>query len=525
MTDDKHTVTHTRVPRPRRTRTATSRRRDPEDGRPAAAPPSPLPMSSGVSQRSIRGTAARPVRLACALVALVLGACAVPDTDRAFDPVRQTTATHLGEGVDLTWAREPAAQQHTDARVTALLAQPLGMDAAVQVALLNNRGLQAAFAELGLTDAQVAQAGRLSNPGFSFGRVTRGDEVELERGLHLDLARLLVLPLIREQEARRLQQVQAQVAMQVLALAADTRKAWVEAVAATEATRYADQVMQAAQAGAELARRMAQVGNFNTLQRAREQMFYAEAAQNLARAQQQQHASRERLTRLLGLWGEQTRFALPERLPDLPAQPRDLPDIERLALSQRLDVAAARAGVEQTARHLGLTRSTRLVNVLELGTMRNSSNEAPTQKGWEVGLELPLFDWGTARVAQAQAVYMQALHRAADTAIQARSEVREAYGAYRTAWDIARHQREEVVPLAARISEENLLRYNGMLIGVFDLLADARAQIASVQGAIQTLRDFWIAQADLDMALVGKPSLTAAPGPKIAAGGDAGAGH
>ena len=473
-----------------------------------------------------REMASRAARLAGVLAALALGACASPDPDGTFDAMRQSAGPHLGAGVELAWAREPAAQQRIDERVATLLSQPLGREEAVQMALLNNRGLQAAFAELGLTDAQVAQAGRLPNPGFSFGRVTRGDEVELERGLHLDLARLLVLPLIRQQEARRLAQVQAQVAMQVLALAADTRKAWVEAVAARESARYADQVMQAAQAGAELARRMAQVGNFNTLQRAREQMFHAEAAQNLARAQQQAHATRERLTRLLGLWGEQTRFTLPERLPDLPAQPRELPDLERLALSQRLDVAAARASVEQTARHLGLTRSTRLVNVLELGAMRNSSNEAPTQKGWEVGLELPLFDWGTARVAQAQAVYMQAVHRAADTAIQARSEVREAYGAYRTAWDIARHQREEVVPLATRISEENLLRYNGMLIGVFDLLADARAQIASVHGAIQSLREFWIAQAELDMALVGKPSLTAASGPAIAAGGgDAGAGH
>ena len=157
--------------------------------------------------------------------------------------------------------------------------------------------------------------------------------------------------------------------------------------------------------------------------------------------------------------------------------------------------------------------------------MRNSSNEAPTQKGWEVGLELPLFDWGTARVAQAQAVYMQALHRAADTAIQARSEVREAYGAYRAAWDIARHHREEIVPLRARISEENLLRYNGMLIGVFELLADARSQIAGVHAAIDALRDFWIAQAELDMAMVGKPSLSAAPGPSPAKAEAGGAGH
>jgi outer membrane protein TolC len=107
--------------------------------------------------------------------------------------------------------------------------------------------------------------------------------------------------------------------------------------------------------------------------------------------------------------------------------------------------------------------------------------------------------------------------RAAAVAIDARSEVREAYGAYRTAYDIARHQRDERVPLARRISDENLLRYNGMLIGVFELLADARTQIATVNAAIDAQRDFWLAQADLDMALLGKPGLDAAAA--VAAGG------
>jgi len=65
-----------------------------------------------------------------------------------------------------------------------------------------------------------------------------------------------------------------------------------------------------------------------------------------------------------------------------------------------------------------------------------------------------------------------------------------------------------VVPLKQRISEENLLRYNGMLIGVFALLADARAQIASVNAAIEAQRDFWLADADLQMALVGTPGKT-----------------
>jgi outer membrane protein TolC len=452
-----------------------------------------------------------------AMALLALNGCANFSADGGFSEVRQMAEQRLGVPASLDWARQPADQGRIDARVGELLAQPLDMNAAVQVALLNHRGLQAAYAELGITQAEVVQAGRLPNPGFSFGRVTQGAEIELERGLHFNLARVLAWPLVQRLEARRLAQAQTQVAQQVLALAGDTRKAWVQAVAAQEGVRYSRQVMQAAEASAELARRMAQVGNFNKLQQAREQGFYADAALALARAEQQRRATRERLTRLMGLWGEQTAFRLPERLPDLPAQPRELPEVERTALAQRLDVAASRTGVEATARNLGLTRTTRFVNVLELGLARNSSNEAPTQKGWEIGFELPLFDWGSARVARAEAVYMQALQLAAETAINARSEVREAYGAYRSAWDIARHQRDEIVPLKQRISEENLLRYNAMLIGVFELLADARSQIASVNGAIDALRDYWIAQADLDMALVGKPNLSAASSPPMGA--------
>ena len=431
-----------------------------------------------------------------------LAGCASFSPDGGFAPVEQTAQERLGK--EVRWARSDADREAIARRVDALLARPLAMDDAVQLALLNNRGLQAAFFELGIGEAELVQASRLPNPGFGFARLTRGDEIE----------------------SRRFAQTQGRAALAVLELAADTRKAWVQAVAAQETVRYRTQVMQAAEASAELARRMAQVGNFSKLQQAREQSFYADAALNLARAQQAQLASRERLTRLLGLWGGQTGFRLPERLPDLPAAPQELPDVERIALAQRLDVQGERLAAEQTAKQLGLTRTTRFVNVLELGIVRNSSNEAPVQRGWEIGFELPLFDWGTARVARAESVYRQSLERAAATAINARSEVREAYGAYRTAWDVAKHHRDEIVPLHQRIAEENVLRYNGMLIGVFELLADARAQIAGVNAAIDALRDFWLAQADLDMALIGKPGLAAAAAisanPPAEAGG---AGH
>ena len=453
--------------------------------------------------------------------AAVLGGCASFSSDGGFAAVEKTARDRLGKDLQVQWARSDADQDSIAKRVGELLSRPLTVDDAVQVALLNNRGLQATFQDLGISEAEVVQAGRLPNPGFSFGRSSRGDEREIERGLHFNIARLIAMPLIGRMEARRFEQTKAMVAMSVLTLAADTRKAYYNALAAEETVRYLRKVKQTADASAELARRMEQVGNFNKLQRAREQVFYADAALNLARAEQAQRATRERLTRLLGAWGTQTQFALPERLPDLPKDVLELPDIERVAMSQRLDVQGAKLAAEQTARNLGLTRTTRFVNVLELGLMRNSSNEAPTQRGWEIGFELPLFDWGGARVARAEGVYMQTVHRAAETAINARSEVREAYTGYRSAYDIARHQRDEVVPLNQRIAEENMLRYNGMLIGVFELLADARTQIASVNGSIQALRDFWIAQADLDMALIGKPSLAsstgAAAGPAMAA--------
>jgi outer membrane protein TolC len=460
--------------------------------------------------------------LALLAAAATLAGCASVTPDSGFGTVAQSTQARIGK--DLRWARSDADLDTIATRVAELLAKPLTVEDAVQVALLNNRGLQADIQELGITEAEVVQAGRLPNPGFGFGRTKKGDEREIERGLHVNLARLVAMPLIGKLEARRFEQVKGRVEMRVLSLAADTRKAYFTALAAEETVRYMRQVKEAADASAELARRMEQVGNFNKLQRAREQSFYANAALRLAQAEQSQRATRERLVRLLGVWGLQAGFTLPARLPDLPPSPLELPDIEQVALAQRLDVQAAKLAAEQTASNLGLTRTTRFVNVLELGVMRNSSNEAPTQRGWEIGFELPLFDWGGARVARAEAVYMQTLHRAAETAINARSEVREAYTGYRSAYDIARHHRDEIVPLHQRIAEENLLRYNGMLIGVFDLLADARTQIASVNAAIEALRDFWIAQADLDMALIGKPTLAAAAGPAMAVEA-AGAGH
>ena len=456
--------------------------------------------------------------------AAVLAGCATTSPDAAIEPVQQQLRQHTGT----TLARWPDAQApsaEAQQRTRTLLAAPLTLDGAVEVALLNHRGLQAALADLGVTQAELAQATRLPNPGFTFSRTTRGEEIEWERGLHLNLGRLLLMPLTRTLENHRLAQQQAQTTQRVVTQIAGVRRAWVEAVAAEESLRYLRQVHDAAEAGAELARRMAQAGNFNKLALAREQSFEADAVLNVARGERARDAARERLNRALGLWGDQLGYTLPERLPDLPATPIEQPDIESRALAQRLDVQAAKTATEQTARALGLTRTTRFLNVLEVGATRSVTNDGHRSRAWEVGLELPLFDWGDAKVARAEASYTASLHRTAAIAIDARSEVREAYRHWRHAWDIARHVQTAIVPLRQRIRDENVLRYNGMLIGVFELLADARAQIASVNAAIDARREFWLADADLQMAMLGRPTLSAGAAPSSSAGADAGGGH
>ncbi|MEX8494110.1 TolC family protein [Sphaerotilus sp.] len=462
--------------------------------------------------------------LSALAVAAVLTGCASTSPDAAIEPLQQPLRQHTGTTL-IRWPDAQAPSAAAQQRLRTLLAAPLTMDGAVEVALLNHRGLQASLADLGVTQAELAQATRLPNPGLSFKRTTSGETVEWERGLHLGLSHLLLMPLTRTLESHRLAQQQAQTMLAVVTQIAGVRRAWVEAVAAEESLRYLNQVQDAAAAGAELARRMAQAGNFNKLSLAREQSFEADAVLNVARGERARDATRERLNRALGLWGDQLDYTLPERLPGLPAAPTEQPDIEQRALAQRLDVQAAKTATEQTARALGLTRATRFVNVLELGVIRANTNAGERSRAWEVGLELPLFDWGDARVARAEAAYTASLHRTAEIAIDARSEVREAYRNWRHAWDIARHVQTAVVPLRQRIRDENVLRYNGMLIGVFELLADARAQIASVNSAIDARRAFWLADADLQMAMLGRPTLSAGAAPASSTAADAGGGH
>ncbi|MEO8418846.1 MAG: TolC family protein, partial [Methylophilaceae bacterium] len=420
--------------------------------------------------------------------------------------VQQVTKARIGK--DVQWVRNDQERAALVQHVDELLKEPLSADNVVQIALLNNKKLQSAFFDLGISEADLVQASRLPNPSFSMLYASHDGEYKIEQSLTFNIFALVTMPLAREVERRRFEQTKKLATIEVLRLASDTRKAYFNAIAAEQSVAYMEQVQRATEASAELAQKMVQAGNFSTLDQAREQAFYAEAAAQQARARQNAVTAREQLIRLMGLWGGQTAFKLPERLPDLPTTPRDQPNIEAQAMQQRIDLQALKQDMDALAKNLGLAKTTRFINVLEFGPARvlEGKRSDPYKTGYTVSFELPIFDFGTAKVAKAEAIYMQSFNRAVEAAVNARSEVREAYSNYRTSYDLAKHYRDEIVPLRKRIADENQLRYNGMLMSVFELLSDAQSQIVSVNSYIEALRDFWVAQANLDMVMTSKPS-------------------
>ena len=450
-----------------------------------------------------------PLRAAAACAILLLTGCASVAPDRGFGAVAETTRARIG-------AEPRLALSEADARVVqqnvrAILARPLDMDGAVRVVLLNNPGLQASYWQAGIAQADLVQASRLQNPSFDFKRTSGGGSLEIERTLTFNVIGALLTPLASKLEARRFEQVKLELGAAIEQHAADTRHAWVEAVAASQALDYARQVDAAAQASADLAGRMAQSGNMSQLDLAREQVFQAETAATLARAGKQAVDAREKLTRLLGAWGQDAQYTLPEHLPELPAAPAQLADVERIALEQRLDVRAAQAQLQATASDLGLSRTTRFINALDLAGVNRNDTGAPTAHGYELTVALPLFDWGGAKVAKAEAIYMQAAQRVAQAAVTARSEARESYLDYRNAYEVAAHYRDTIIPLRKKISREVLLRYNGMQASPLELLADSREQASAVSAYIDALKEFWSAHASLEAALGARIGSKAAP--------------
>ncbi|PCK77228.1 TolC family protein [Rhizobium sophoriradicis] len=439
------------------------------------------------------------------------------------------------------WIQNQSQARSAAVQVKSLLAQkkPLGVETAVQIALLNNKGLQAAYADLGDSAADAWQSTMFINPTVSIGTTGIGTpELEAFKTIEGMITTNVLALATRNRDIAiadtRFRQAQLTAAVRTLQVAADARRAWIGAVAAWENVGQLQRAQAAADAASELAEKLGETGAMAKGAQAREHVFVAELAGETAKARLAARLAKEELTRLMGLWGSDLDYQVPNGLPPLPKSIVKRDTIEAEALKNRIDLQVAKLELEATARSYGLTEATRYVTDLEILTgfeteREIEDDEKKTETTAQVELEfaIPIFDTGKARMRKAELAYMRAANLLAEKAVNVRSEARSAYEAYRSNYDIARHYRNSVVPLRTKVEEESLLTYNGMISNTFELLTDTRDKINSILLSVNAKRDFWLAEANLAPAIYGGGATTASAETEVAAApeGGGGGGH
>jgi outer membrane protein TolC len=437
--------------------------------------------------------------------ALGLSGCASFSPDGGMTVV--SNLTHETIKKDVAFVRSADDAERASSAVKRLLSQPLTADAAVQVALLGNKGLQAAYNELALAETSLVEQSLPPNPAFSLSRISGDGASEAERQVVGNILALATLPVRSDIERDRFRQAQLMAALATLRLAVEVRRTYFRAVAANELVGVLTDAKSTAETTANLAKKLGETGSINKLDQAREQVFYAEATADLAAARQNAASSRERLARLMGLWDGDLGFRIPNRLPPLPRQPSALRAIEADAVGHRIDLQIARIELVALAKSLDLTTATRFVTLLDVAGIDRRTREpgaAPfRERGFDVAFQIPIFDGGEVRVRRVTETYNLAFNRLTEKAINVRSEAREAYRTYRSTYDIASHYEREILPLRAIINEEMRLRLSSMQVDVFALLTEARQRVASLRAAIEAKRDFFLTQSELQTAVNG----------------------
>lgn len=451
---------------------------------------------------------------------LVLGACAtaIPgaytEPKAGFANVASQVSPAIGKRT--VFAETQAENEALRKQVHAMVhRKTISADTAVQVALLNNKGLQASYANVGLSAAEAWQQSTPENPVVSLGILGIGaPELGAYRAIE-GLIRANILDATTRKQRRAIadanfRQAQLEAVNDTLALANQTRQAWVNAVSAFETVSYLKRAKATSDAGSELARRLGETGALNRAGQAREQAFNAELAGQLARARLDATMAKEELTRLMGLWGTEVNYFVPDALPALPRSIGRVTGVEAKALRNRVDLRVAKLGLEAQAKAFGLTDQTRIVSDLEIvggfeleREAEDGETESETTPQVEIEFAIPIYDTGKARMRKAELMYLQSANVLAEKAVDVRSEARGAEAAYHASYKIARHYRDVLVPLRTTVEEEGLLSYNGMITNTFELLTDVRQKLAASLEAANAKRDFYIAQANVTAAIYG----------------------
>jgi cobalt-zinc-cadmium efflux system outer membrane protein len=439
------------------------------------------------------------------LLVLVMAGCAQVPKEAGFNDVKDL----VGQRVDyrLHWNQDAETDREVEKAIDELLQNALMPETAVQIALLNNPNLQALYEDLGVTQADVVDAGLLENPVI-FGQARfpskSGESTNYEFGMTQNFLNILMQPARKRLSAIRFEQVKLYVADEVIRMVAEVRKSYFAALGAKQIRDMRNEITLAAANSFELAQRLHSAGNISDLQLATENVHFEQSRLELARNETALLDAREQLTRLMGLWGSQTHWRLPTQLPDMPSDEISLEQLESMAIENRLDLAAERKAVEALAQALGITIGWRWVGHVEVGI----STERETDRTWLTGpslaIELPIFNQRQADIARLEAQLRRSQKRLTAQAIDIRSEVRSLRNRLMMQRNVIDHYRRAVLPLREQIVDLTLKNYNYMLTGAFDLLMAKKQEFEAYQMYLEAIRDYWIIRADMQRSLGGR---------------------
>ena len=438
---------------------------------------------------------------------LVLGAgalagCAHVDPNPAFRDLANTV--HLRTGKRVQWNRGSAEDAQAQAAVARLLSRPLTADSAVQVALLNNRNLQATYEELGIAQADLVEAGLLKNPTFLFERRLPGQAAEID--VLQEFLDLILLPLRKRIAAAQFEAAKLRVGHDILTTAAEVRAAFYEHQGDQQLVDLRKTVADATERSAETALKMHEAGNLRNLDLASEQATHAQAKIDVAKVQASAVGSREKLNKVMGAFGTQTSWTVTSRLPELPGNEVPVSRLESRAIEQRLDLAAARQQLIAEARARGIAPAEAIFARAEIGSHYEHEIEPRHSTGPSISVPIPIFNQGQPASARANARVRQAEQRYLALAADIRSDVRAARDKMLLARREVEYFKSTALPMRTRVTEESQLQYNAMQISPFQLLQAKQEEVKTGADSIEALRDYWMARAELEKAVGGSLS-------------------
>lgn len=448
-------------------------------------------------------TSRQEIGWAC-LVLFGLGGCASVDPRAGFPEV--SAAVEERYAAKLVWNRGTELDKEAEEKLRILLHKKLTADDALQIAMLNNRDLQATYVELGVAQADLVQAGLFRNPilDAAVQFPLSGVLPDIQLSVVLSLLDALYVPLRKRVAAAQFEEAKLRVTGAVLDFALQVRTMFYEHQADEQMLELRQSIVQALSASLEVSRRLHNAGNITDLDLARDRALTEASKLALRSTEVATRQSRERLNSLMGAWGEETKWEIEPRLPDMPAQPLHVNDIERVALARSIDVANARQRIIAAGQQLGYDCATSLIPAVDVG----ASAEREPEEGWRVGPALsapiPLFDQGQARIGRAAAELRRAQQEYYAVAVRIRAAARAAQERMLGAQDRALYYRDILLPLRERIVNETQLQYNAMQVGIFQLLREREHQIETAVAYVEALREYWLARADLEQISSGR---------------------